>query len=169
MNSTRGPRGARRAGKRGEKRARPAAVRITRLKRGAASSDRAVRRIVRAALAFGGRPEASIGVVLMGDAALAELHARFLGDPSPTDVIAFELGEDGGLDGEICCSVDCARRVARERGVPFERELALYLVHGALHLCGFEDDVPRARRRMRAAERAVLEVLGYPEDPLPHP
>lgn len=165
MNSTRG----RSAGKRGEKPLRPAPVRITRLKRGAAMSDRTIRRVVRAALAFGGRPQASIGVVLMGDAALAELHERFLGDPSPTDVIAFELGEDGGLYGELCCSVDCARRVARERGVTFERELALYLVHGALHLCGFEDHAPRARRKMRAAERAVLRALDYPEDPLPHP
>ncbi|MBK7875806.1 MAG: rRNA maturation RNase YbeY [Planctomycetes bacterium] len=131
--------------------------------------DREVRRIVRAALAHGGRPDARVGVVLMGDAELARLHEEHLGDPSLTDVIAFDLGADGGLAGEICCSVACARRVARSRGVPVERELALYLVHGALHLCGHDDHAPRARTRMRAAERAVLAALGYPDDPLPHP
>ncbi|MEQ1893563.1 MAG: rRNA maturation RNAse YbeY, partial [Planctomycetota bacterium] len=54
-----------------------------------------------------------------------------------------------------------ARAVARRRGLLPRRELALYLVHGCLHLAGFDDLEPRARRRMRAAERAVLAPLGF--------
>jgi probable rRNA maturation factor len=159
------------------RRARPAraaaaasAITIVRRRAFAGLDDRALRRIVRAALAHGGRPRGAIGVVLMGDRELQELHGRFLGDPTPTDVLAFELGEGGGrLEGEVCCSVDCARRVARERGVPAERELALYVVHGVLHLCGYDDHAPRERARMRAAERSVLARLGFPDDPRPHP
>lgn len=135
--------------------------------------DAAVRESVLAALEHGGRPGLRVGVILVDDPTLAELHERFLDDPSPTDVISFSLEEEGeaGGDGpqaEIYASVDRARAVARERGVPVARELALYLVHGALHLCGMEDAEPEERARMRAAERAVLDRLGYPPDPAPH-
>lgn len=132
------------------------------------------RRAVQAALEQGGRPELRVDVVLVDDAGLVELHARYLGDASPTDVIAFDLrgGEaeasDDGPDAEIYASAERARAVARTRGVDSGRELALYLVHGALHLCGHDDREPRARRRMRAAEARVMEALGYPPDGAPH-
>lgn len=145
-------------------------VRVARERTCRELSDAAVRRAVRAALDHGGRPELAVDVVLVGDRALAKLHARFLDDPTPTDVIAFELGDDdGGPDAEIYASVDCARARAKERGVAAARELALYLVHGALHLCGHDDHASRARARMRAAELRVMRALGYPDDPLPHP
>ena len=132
-------------------------------------SEERVRRAVGAALAHGGRPGAGLSVVFVDDPTLAELHARHLGDPSVTDVMSFDLGEDGeGPAGEVYVSVDRARAVGERRGAPLERELLLYLVHGTLHLCGFDDHSPADRRRMRAAERAVLEKLGFASDPLPH-
>ena len=137
--------------------------------RGRLLADAEVRRILRAALAHGGRPGIGLSVVFVGDAALAHLHRRWLGDGSRTDVISFDLSDEHSAAGELFVSASCARRVARERGVAPERELALYLVHGALHLCGHDDHAPRARARMRRAETAVLRSLGYPDDPLPHP
>ena len=131
--------------------------------------DAAVRRAVAAALAHGGRPEALLCVVFVDDARLAAMHGEYLGDPEPTDVIAFDLGDEcGGPAGELYVSVERARAVARARGVSPARELALYVVHGALHLCGHDDREPEARARMRAAERAVLAELGYPPDDAPH-
>ena len=125
---------------------------------------------MRAALAHGGFRGERVDVVLVSDAALARLHGRHLADPSPTDVIAFDLSDPyGGVSAEIYASVERARIVARERGVAAGRELALYLVHGALHLCGHDDRKSAARRAMRAAERSVLDALGYPADPSPHP
>lgn len=122
-----------------------------------------------AALEHGGRPAADVDVILLSDEALADLHARFLDDPSPTDVIAFDLGEDDeGPVGEVYVSVDCARRVAESRGVTPERELVLYLVHGCLHLCGYDDHEESERAQMRRAESLVLERLGYPPDDAPH-
>jgi probable rRNA maturation factor len=110
-----------------------------------------------AALAYGGRPGIEIGVVLVSDAALAALHERWMGDPSPTDVLSFDLGdEQEGPAGEVYVSVDCARRAAARRGLDPVRELCLYVVHGVLHLCGYDDREPEERRRMRAAERQVL-------------
>jgi probable rRNA maturation factor len=125
---------------------------------------REVVRTVQAALAHGQRAGLELAVVLVDDARLAELHERVLDDPAPTDVITLDLGaEGGGPAGELWVSHERARRVARRRGGSERRELALYLVHGVLHLCGFDDREPRARRRMRAAERAVLRALGYVE------
>jgi probable rRNA maturation factor len=125
-------------------------------------SEAEVRAAVTAALAHGGRPGLRLAVVFVSDAALARLHGQALGDPSPTDVLAFDLGPEGqGPAGEIYVSVERARAEARGRGIAPEGELALYVVHGCLHLCGLDDRRPGARLRMRAAERAVLARLGY--------
>ena len=125
-------------------------------------SEQEARAIAAAALAHGGRPGLQLAIVFTSDAELARLHARCLADPSPTDVLAFDLGAEGaGPGGEVYVSVERARAEARTRGLAPEGELALYLVPGCLHLCGHDDRAPRARARMRAAERAVLSRLGF--------
>jgi len=148
---------------------RGAAIEIAWRVRGRLLEDPEVRRILRAALRHGRREKLALAVAFVSDAALARLHARWLDDASRTDVISFDLSDEHSELGELYVSATCARRVAAERGVDPERELALYLVHGALHLCGFDDRAPRARARMRRAETEVLSLLGYPADPLPHP
>ncbi|MFT5049460.1 MAG: putative rRNA maturation factor [Chlamydiales bacterium] len=134
-----------------------------------ALDDRQVAAAVEAALAHGGRPGIEVNAILVDEPTLTEMHGRFLEESSPTDVMSFDLGEDGGGPaGEVFVSVDCARTVAAERGVSHARELALYLVHGTLHLCGMDDHDPEDRSEMRSAERAVLGALGYPDDPGRH-
>jgi probable rRNA maturation factor len=124
-------------------------------------SDAEVGEAVRAALAHGGRADAAVSVVFVTDAELARLHAEHLGDPSPTDVMAFDLGTaGGGPAGEVYVSVERARAVARARDLAPELELALYVVHGVLHLCGFDDRSGPDRARMRRAERTVLASIG---------
>ena len=124
--------------------------------------DARVRRAARAALAHGGRPAIALSVVLVGDRELARLHGRWLGDPTRTDVITFDLSDDlAGPAGEIYAGAECARRVAARRGTDPGRELLLYVVHGALHLCGFDDRSAPERARMRRAEAEVMKSLGY--------
>ena len=99
---------------------------------------------------------------------LTRMHADYLGDPTATDVITFDLGAGQGPAGELYVSVERAREVAGRRNVAVERELTLYVVHGVLHLCGFDDrDAPDAAR-MRSAEEAAMAELGFPDDPSPH-
>jgi len=126
-----------------------------------------------AALAHGGEPELRVDIIFVDDAELARLHGQVLGDPTRTDVITFDLRDDGapdehGPDGEIYVSVERAREVAMVRGVSVQREQALYVVHGALHLVGFDDHDPEERAAMRSAEAVVMEGLGYDEDPGEH-
>jgi probable rRNA maturation factor len=129
-------------------------------------TDEEVDAAVEAALEHGGRGGALLSVVFVDDADLARMHGEWLGDGSPTDVISFDLGEDEpGPVGELYVSAERARAVAAERGLDERRELALYVVHGALHLCGFDDHEPAERERMRAAEAIVLDSLGYAPGP----
>lgn len=108
---------------------------------------------------LGGCPPGELSVVFLTDPALARIHADFMGDPTPTDVITFEGDPAAGLAGEICVSVDTARAYARGHGRDFAEELTLYLVHGWLHLAGYDDLQPARKRRMRAAEKRALTLL----------
>lgn len=126
-------------------------------------ADERVRAAVEAALAHGGRSGTDVGVVFVDERTSGELHGRWLGDPTPTDVISFDLDDDlGGDAGELYVSVDQAVKVARERGIDPGAELVLYVVHGTLHLCGYDDHEDDDRRAMRVAEREVLSSLGLP-------
>jgi probable rRNA maturation factor len=131
-------------------------------------SDEQLARAAEAALARGGRAGLELALVLVDDATLAELHGRFLGDPTPTDVLAFDLGDGPGPAGEVYVSVERARAVAGRRGLSSAREVCLYVVHGCLHLCGFDDAEDEPRAAMRAAEREVLGALGHAPDEASH-
>jgi probable rRNA maturation factor len=114
-----------------------------------------VARVVRAALAYGGKPTMPVSLLLTDDAEIAALHAQHLGDASPTDVMSFDL--DGAA--ELVVSVTTAARIARARGHAVRAEVALYIVHGLLHVLGHDDTTRRSRARMRDAEREVLQRL----------
>jgi probable rRNA maturation factor len=87
------------------------------------------------------------------------LHAEFLNDPSPTDVMAFDLSDGSRTAWQIVICVDVARQEARSRGITAAHELARYAIHGCLHNLGHDDHAPADRRRMRAAERYHLARL----------
>ena len=105
--------------------------------------------------------EAEISLAPVDDETIRHLHERFLGMDEPTDVLSFPLGSSGEtLEGEIVASAETAARCAVEFGWRAEDELLLYVVHGALHLVGYDDTTPDARSAMRAAERDCLAHFG---------
>ena len=106
-----------------------------------------------------GAPDGELSLVFLTDAALAQLHADFLGDPSTTDVITFAGDAAAGIAGEICVSADTAATYARKHRRDFSAELTLYLVHGWLHLAGFDDLAPAKKRAMRRAEGRAMQAL----------
>lgn len=114
-----------------------------------------VERVVAAVRDYVERPDLKVSLLLTDDREIGELHEQFLGDPSPTDVMSFEM--DGGA--ELVVSVETAQRVAVEAGHAVEAEVALYIVHGMLHTVGFDDIDDDDRRRMRVAERAIMKRL----------
>ena len=105
-------------------------------------------------------------MAIVDDATIARLHADYLGEPGPTDVISFPLhgGDEpsGGpciMLGEVVASAETAAREASKRGIPPEREIALYVIHGTLHLAGYDDMEPRSKRAMRRAEARYMKLL----------
>jgi probable rRNA maturation factor len=132
-------------------------------------SDARVAEAVAAAAKDRGVDALQLDVVFVSAAELAEMHGTYLADPTETDVITFDLRdtdlvEAAGPDGELYVSLERARTEATLRGVQLERELLLYVVHGALHLCGLDDHDESARSSMRAAEGRVMERLGFAPD-----
>ena len=86
---------------------------------------------------------------LISDPRMAPLHRKFRRESGPTDVLTFQ-------HGEIFISVQTAQRHARAFGNSLMRELKLYIVHGLLHLHGFDDQTTADARKMKTAQEKVL-------------
>jgi len=95
----------------------------------------------------------NLSIVLVGDAEMARLNLRYHDIPGTTDILTFDYGEG---QGELIISAERAVAQARQFRSTAARELALYVVHGILHLRGYDDRTPAQQRRMRAAERRLL-------------
>jgi probable rRNA maturation factor len=107
----------------------------------------------------GGCPAGELSLVFLTDDALAQLHADFMDDPTTTDVITFEGDAAAGTAGDICVSVDTASSYARKHRRDFSAELTLYVIHGWLHLSGYDDLRPAKKRVMRRAESRAMRLL----------
>jgi probable rRNA maturation factor len=121
--------------------------------------------LARAAVAAACPVGGEVRVRLIDDRAMTEAHARHLGNPSVTDVITFDLAggtaRDGApLDVDLLVCLDEANRHAAALGHPFEREVALYVLHGVLHCLGFDDNDDGASARMHAREDEILVAIG---------
>jgi len=88
-------------------------------------------------------------VWLVSDRRMAFLHRKFMRESGPTDVLTFH-------HGEIFISVETARRQARGFKSSLTRELKLYIVHGLLHLHGFDDQTPSEAQKMKKAQERIL-------------
>jgi probable rRNA maturation factor len=93
-----------------------------------------------------------IEVSFISDETIGQVHAEFLNDPDPTDVITF-------AHGEILISTETAIRQAADHGQPPDRETALYLIHGLLHLNGHEDHTQEGFETMRRLQSQILDDL----------
>lgn len=111
---------------------------------------------------------AELSVVLAGDPFVHALNRTWRGVDQPTDVLSFAMGEGADAEvnpellGDIVISVETAARQAGEVGHPVERELRVLLVHGLLHLLGYDHQDPGDAAEMRGAEERLLAVLEEP-------
>src|SRR5690606_2843146 len=134
--------------------------------------------VARAALSPEWDPvEVEIGLILVDDEAIAQLNEQYRAVAGPTDVLSFPMWTRDELEdvravlqnyperpvllGDVVISVETARRQAEEYGHSLGREMAFLLVHGVLHLLGYEHDDEQSRAEMRAREEAVLAATGW--------
>jgi probable rRNA maturation factor len=109
--------------------------------------------------------EAKITLAFVNNPHIHRLNKQFLDHDEPTDVLSFPYTEPGAkkLEGEVVIGYEVAAENAADRGIPVEQELLLYVIHGCLHLCGYDDKTAKAAKEMRAKERAYLKKVGLPD------
>lgn len=124
--------------------------------------------LAQAVVAAAGDPDAELSLLLAGDRRMRRLNREYRRKDKTTDVLAFPMREADGpassLLGDVVISLPQAARQAKADGHSLDHELAVLLIHGILHLFGYDHERgEREARRMRRKERAILRAL----EPLP--
>jgi rRNA maturation RNase YbeY len=104
----------------------------------------------------------ALSITFVNDREIAGLNRRALGRKGPTDVIAFDLSEDGlpyGVVGDVYISLDRARANSRTFKVGESEEVIRLVVHGILHVLGHRDDTAPRRRRMELVQECMVKRL----------
>jgi len=125
--------------------------------------------VIAAALRRHRAADARIDVAVVDDRSIAILNEKHLNHTGPTDVLTFDLRDDPEdatngarrIDGQIVVSAQTAAREAAARGHDDEAELALYAVHGTLHLLGYDDADEAEAARMHELEDEILHSEGF--------
>ncbi len=142
----------------------------------------ALRQAVLQSLSIESVAEAVLSVSLVDSATIRVINRNHLQHDYPTDVLSFQLDwthperESAGcgaddrsagahIEGEIIVSVEYAQSAAERLDWELQSELTLYVIHGMLHICGYDDLDPAERQIMRAREAAVFSQLGLPTIP----
>lgn len=102
----------------------------------------------------------NINIVFCSNPYLLEINKKYLNHNYHTDVITFNYNEGNSISGDIFVSVDQVRLNCEEQNESFHDELLRVLIHGVLHLLGYDDSTNELRNNMRIAENWALKILG---------
>lgn len=104
----------------------------------------------------------ALTVALSSDAIVAALNAQFRGQAKPTNVLSFPAGAGGPQDylGDIILAAETVHREASDQGMPIDHHVQHLVVHGVLHLLGFDHETHGDAERMEALEISILAELG---------
>ena len=122
-----------------------------------------LREIVRQVMAEEDIKDYEISLAFVDNPTIHGINKRFLEHDEPTDVITFPYSSGKVLVGELVIGVEVALDQARVGGHEVDAELALYVIHGLLHLVGYDDKDAHDRKQMRVRERYHLNGLGLPD------
>ena len=117
-----------------------------------------------------GEPDAGLSILLVDDEEIRRLNREHRGKDKATDVLSFALAPAAGgsrdgperLLGDVVISVESARRQAADYDAPLQNELYRLLIHGVLHVLGYDHEKPDERKAMIAQERRLAETIGMP-------
>ncbi|GEM_PF-256233 len=121
-----------------------------------------LRQLVRAALVQSGIRKGTVGVALVNNRTIRRLNRLFLQEDEATDVLSFPLETSRrNWEGEVVVSTEQAVAVAGDYGTDPVSESLLYVLHGVLHLAGYDDRTTRQRMKMERKQRELLRLFGY--------
>ena len=101
----------------------------------------------------------ALNFIFCSDEFLHEINLRYLHHDSYTDIITFPYAQAPRVEADIYISLDRVAENATAYGVAFQQELHRVMIHGVLHLCGYDDKTPKEKKRMRAREDEALQRL----------
>ena len=101
-----------------------------------------------------GRVGVELSLSFVGEEEMTDLHVRYMDEPGPTDVLSFPMDEDGLLGDVVVCPAEAARN-----NTDVDAELRLLVVHGVLHLLGYDHEADDDRRAMWAKQDAYVGSL----------
>ncbi|MFN7279062.1 MAG: rRNA maturation RNase YbeY [bacterium] len=102
----------------------------------------------------------SLSIVFTSDAFLYDMNLKYLNHDYYTDIITFDLAtpKNQSINGELYISVDRARDNSKQRSIPIQNELRRLMIHGLLHLCGYQDATPSTKKIMTDREDHYLKL-----------
>lgn len=132
-----------------------------------------LRQVAAKALTAEHQSDAEMGILVTGQEKIRQLHKEYMGEDEPTDVLSFAMREKGPADapdfvfpagdaahlGEVIISYPQAELQAAEHGHSARKEVAILLIHGVLHLLGYDHDEPERQKKMQAREKAILKLV----------
>lgn len=122
-----------------------------------------IKKIVKIVLKEENVKKAFLTIVLAQDAMIRRLNKKYLSRDLSTDVLSFDLmhpfSSKSGLVGDVVVCVDTAAAVAKKIKVTFEEELIRYIVHGILHLIGYDDSSPKEKKKMWKRQEFLVKKI----------
>jgi rRNA maturation RNase YbeY len=104
-------------------------------------------------------PIESLDIIFINDDSLRDMHEKYLEEKGYTDVMTFNVGSDKAIEGEIYISGERAEDNAQRYDASFESEICRLIIHGCLHLAGYEDNIKSKRQRMKKKEEDFLSII----------
>jgi probable rRNA maturation factor len=106
-----------------------------------------------------GKEIPALAVITTHNRFIRKINKEFLAHDYATDVVAFPLGSDGGVEAEIYINLDAARNQAKKYHVTYTQEVWRLLIHGALHILGYDDNTRKNKMSMNAREDYYLALI----------
>jgi probable rRNA maturation factor len=122
-------------------------------------SSKEVFRILTVVYKEEGKEIPALAVICTHSRFIRKINKEFLAHDYTTDVVAFPLGKDGGVESEIYINLDAARNQAKEYNVTYTQEARRLLIHGVLHLLGYDDKTRQKKNKMNAREEFYLAMI----------
>ena len=132
-------------------------------------NEKLIKKIISKILKYSRKPrDTELEVVFLDDGSIRPINKAYKRRDAPTDVLSFKLDRDefGSRKflGEIFISIDRAKENSGKFKTDFKEEIVLYVIHGILHLFGYDDEDAKSRRRMSKKEKEILGYLCKRED-----
>lgn len=132
--------------------------------------EKEIERVVQSVIEGEGRSCDEVSITFVDRERISQIHADYFDDPTPTDCISIPMdcdgeepiGESHFILGDVIVCPSIAIEYAANHGVDVDDEVKLYVVHGLLHLLGYDDIDPEERKKMRDAEAKHMKALQTP-------